>query len=291
MLNTTVTEIHQNDSSVAVVTDSGETFVADHVIVTASLGVLQHRGITFVPNLPKWKYDSIDGFRFVDYLQIYVRFESTFWDDADFVLYSSPKRGYYPIWANLNWYYPGSNILQVVVFNSEAHRIRMMSEDDVWAEMKAVLEDMYGDVIPDLSDITFTSFGTDPLFMGAFSHWPPRFSHESHKALQAPVGCIHFAGEYANMKHYGLVLGSYLSGFDTADILGDCIKENKKSCDPHKPIHEARGCTYKEALNFDNHARVDDGSCKFPKVPDSATLPGISTAVVVFVVMVGRMMM
>ena len=199
-VDTVVSEIQQDEKQVMVVTATGEYFVAEHVIVAVSLGVLQHGLIKFEPDLPLWKWDSIHGFQMGNYLHFYLSFPFVFWDDEQYILYASPNRGRYTTWLNIDKLRPGSRILNCAVTQYEADRLLTLTDAEIQAEAMEALRNMYGEVIPEPLGIVVPRFGSDPFFMGTYSNWPPGYTNETHHALSASVGRLHFAGEYASFR-------------------------------------------------------------------------------------------
>ena len=65
---------------VEIVCADGSSYTADHVIFTASLGVLkaQHRTL-FTPNLPEKKIKAIENIGFGAIGKIYLEFDEAFW--------------------------------------------------------------------------------------------------------------------------------------------------------------------------------------------------------------------
>jgi polyamine oxidase len=267
-LHRVVTDIGQDEHGVTVRTQAGEMFKAEHVIVTVSLGVLQHHYVHFQPDLPAWKWDAIHAFEFGQFLNVYLLFAVAFWDERHYVLHASPRRGYFTVWQNLNKHHPGCNILNAITFHTEAERLLLLSDTEIQAEAMGVLRGMYGDtVVPDPDSILVSRIGSDPLFMGSFSNWPPGFSHDSFHALQASIGRVFFGGDYVNYRYYGYVHGAFLAGEQAAQDVLECLRYPDICC--HRPDfvppYEAYGCTYNAARNYDVTAQVDDGTCVFPQ--------------------------
>ena len=61
MLNSTVTNITYSSEGVNVTLSDGSVLVADYVLCTFSLGVLQNDDVTFIPPLPDWKQEAIQS--------------------------------------------------------------------------------------------------------------------------------------------------------------------------------------------------------------------------------------
>lgn len=63
MLNTIVTNVTYSDDGVIALNQDGSCVEAEYAIMTFSLGVLQNDVVGFEPDLPEWKYRSINTFQ------------------------------------------------------------------------------------------------------------------------------------------------------------------------------------------------------------------------------------
>jgi monoamine oxidase len=68
---------------------------------------------------------------------------------------------------------------------------------------------------------TITAWTADPLARGAYSGRPPGASADDSRLLEAPVGDLHFAGEYADPEFTGTMEGAIRSGERAATRLLD----------------------------------------------------------------------
>jgi monoamine oxidase len=59
---------------------------------------------------------------------------------------------------------------------------------------------------------TVTAWAADPLARGAYAAHPPGASADDYRLLEAPVGDLHFAGEYADPEFTGTMEGAIRSG-------------------------------------------------------------------------------
>ncbi|KAL4230702.1 hypothetical protein ACF0H5_011078 [Mactra antiquata] len=232
-LNKTVTSITYGDNSVAVQTSSGEIIKSDFAVVTFSLGVLQQRLVNFHPPLPLKKRLAIDMFGMSSYSHIYLQFPYAFWDKTMYILYASKFRGKYSFWQNMNTIYPGSNILQLSLFDRDALWVDHSSDEEVVKELLFVLRKMYPheDILAPI-DYAISRWNSDPLFMGAFSYWPSGFTMKDMVELQKPVGRVHFAGEHLDPLHYGFAHAAFMSGQRTAKDIIHCIESTLKCNEP-----------------------------------------------------------
>lgn len=65
ILNETVKLIEYGANNVTVHMTSGLTIIADHVLCTFSVGVLQNDDVVFQPPLPDWKIEAINSIEMV----------------------------------------------------------------------------------------------------------------------------------------------------------------------------------------------------------------------------------
>lgn len=96
-----VTHVAHGKKRVFVKTASGDRYIADYALVTFSHGVLSNDVVKFIPQLPKWKMESIYKMPMCYYTKIFIKFPKKFWDDSTWILYAHKNRGYFPVWMNV----------------------------------------------------------------------------------------------------------------------------------------------------------------------------------------------
>ncbi|XP_077995015.1 uncharacterized protein LOC144448613 [Glandiceps talaboti] len=268
LLEKVVKTIKYNDTGVTVSCADGSSYVADYVIVTFSIGVLQRGVVQFVPELPDWKTEEIFQFDMALYSKIFLKFPDgvrRFWDDAEYMLYAHTRRGHFPIWQNLEaegLFDNGTNLLLVTVTGQESKRVEYhLSDREIQIEVMTCLRNIYGQDIPDPEAIMLNRWSQDPLFFGAYSNWPVEVSEECHRRLQANVDRVYFGGEATHPLWNGYIQGGLLSGEREAEKILKCIGGECLSYTTGQG--PKRGCTYDGADNYDKTALVDDGSCSF----------------------------
>ena len=109
---------YSNDVSVVVTCEDGTRYIGEYVLVTFSIGVLQSDSVRFIPPLPEWKDVIINKFHMAAYSHIYLSFPSKFWDDTEWIVHASDRRGYYPVFFNFlsEGFYPeGTPVLMAEV--------------------------------------------------------------------------------------------------------------------------------------------------------------------------------
>ncbi|KAL1456181.1 hypothetical protein WDU94_000928 [Cyamophila willieti] len=82
ILNKEVNKINWSDpSNILVESADGTIYTGEKVLITVSLGVLKTRPDLFVPPLPSWKKDAIEGLFFGSDAKIFLRFPHKWWPD------------------------------------------------------------------------------------------------------------------------------------------------------------------------------------------------------------------
>ncbi|KAI3959254.1 hypothetical protein MKW92_014633 [Papaver armeniacum] len=214
-------------------TEDGGVYKAEYVMVSTSIGVLQTDLISFIPPLPDWKLLAIDQFDLSVYTKIFIKFPYKFWptdNGTEFFVYAHERRGYYTNWQQLENQYPGANLLLVTLTDDESRRIEQQTDSKTKAEIMEVLRNMFGDDIPEATDILIPRWWSDRFYRGCFSNWPVGLTRHRFNQIKSPVDRVYFTGEHTSEKYFGYVHGAYLAGIDSANSLINCVK--KKVCSP-----------------------------------------------------------
>ena len=99
-LGQVVKEIQWYQSPVQVITQKTK-FIADHVVITLPLGVLQAKSVRFTPELPQSKQNAIAKLGMGVLNKCYLRFPNVFWSvDVDWLEYVSAKKGEWTEWVS-----------------------------------------------------------------------------------------------------------------------------------------------------------------------------------------------
>ena len=152
LLKKTVDSITYSGNSVVIQTKENETFVADYALCTFSTGVLASDSIAFNPPLPQWKQEAIYKNPMSVYTKIFLKFPYKFWDDNEYILYASKRRGYFPVMQNMekDGLLPnGTNVLLVTVTGDEGRRIEGQTDEETKQEIMKTLRKIYGGNIPE----------------------------------------------------------------------------------------------------------------------------------------------
>ncbi|XP_072051252.1 uncharacterized protein [Amphiura filiformis] len=238
-LNQRVRVVNQTEGFVRAVTEDGIEYTGNYAIVTSTVGVIQNGGITFDPPLPPWKSEEFCRFQMGTIDPIFLKFETKFWDDTEFILHASDRHGYYPAFLNLEaegLHPPGTNILIGFLTGDEAYRAELLTDDEVKAEILNVLRNLYGeDNVSDPVEFYMSRFATDPDLYGTFPTWPIGIIPEdAQMRLRANVGRVYFAPEGAgDVENIGIPLGSVRDGAAAAEAVIGCLLEDE--CDEYSP--------------------------------------------------------
>lgn len=238
LLDTIVKEIKWGKDGVTIHNTDGSCIDADYAICTFSVGVLKADEVEFTPALPRWKQIAIDTFDIGIYTKIFLQFppDKVFWDrTTQYLLYASPKRGYYPIFQPLGIpeFLPGSGILVATVVTDQSRVVEEQSDDETKAQILEVLRQMFGDdEVPEPIDFMYPRWGKKPWAHGSYSNWPPGLTLEGHQNLRANTDRLWFAGEATSQEYYGYIQGAFFEGRRAGQKVAACVngKGDPKEC-------------------------------------------------------------
>lgn len=247
-LDTPVVKI---DSSVGkqfveVTTASHEVIQAHHVIITASLGVLQETMSTlFEPPLPFPKSQMIQSMGFGTINKIYLEFEERFWTAHDF--------GYQLVWRNRRknceqsnqfpaWTYYLSgfdvvrgqrNMLVGWVGGKGARQVESESEADIGRTCSKLLRTfLNNNSLPEPIKVICSKWYSNQWTRGSYSHRSTDCEKldlpfevlsdpivKTIKDEPTPWPCVLFSGEATDKEFYSSTHGGLRSGWREADRL------------------------------------------------------------------------
>lgn len=212
----TVREIDWREQEVRVVTQKAE-FVADRVIVTLPLGVLQSNAVKFLPELPRSKRVPIEKIGMGVLNKCYLRFPEVFWpEDADWLEYAAAQHGEWTGWVSLQRVM-GQPVLLGLNAADYGRKIESWTDPQIVAGAMRTLKTIFGNDIPPPTDVQITRWASDPFARGAYSFNALGSLPEMRGALAAPLGGrLFFAGEATSEDHFGTVHGAFMSGLRAA---------------------------------------------------------------------------
>ena len=211
-----VTELRWDTTPVTVVTPQSEV-VADQVVVTLPLGVLQAGRVRFIPELPPAKQDAIAKLGMGVLNKCYLRFREPFWpEQADWLEYVAPRHGEWTSWVSLARV---SGVPVLLGFNAAdgGRDLEGRTDLQIVAGAMQTLRTIFGARVPEPVDYQITRWASDPFALGSYSYPAVGSTPEMRDALATPVqNRLYFAGEATHRTYFGTAHGAYLSGLRAA---------------------------------------------------------------------------
>ncbi len=219
-LSQVVKEIHWGQPEVRVITERTE-FVADHVVVTLPLGVLQSNSVRFSPELPSEKRHAIAKLGMGVLNKCYLRFDQAFWpDDVDWLGHVAAQPGEWAEWVSFKRV---ANMPILLGFNAadQGLVIEAWSDQQIVSSAMDTLKTIFGSELRQPIDYQITRWATDPFARGSYSYNALGSTPQMRNALAMPLSArLFFAGEASHQEYFGTTHGAYLSGLRAAqDVL------------------------------------------------------------------------
>jgi monoamine oxidase len=221
-LNSRVTEI--NYASIkSLVKVNGSSIEADYVIVTVPLGVLKNNSILFTPNLPTAKQSAIQKTKIGNVNKFLLIWNTPFWDiNVQYIGYTPDTKGKFNYFMNMKKFLPSTNGLMTFAFGNYANVTETMTDTQIITEIMGHLKSIYGNSIPNPTNMLRTKWGQNINSFGAYSYATNGTTSADFDAMELEINDkLFFAGEHTEMDYRGTVHGAYLSGIREADkIIG-----------------------------------------------------------------------
>ncbi|EFW14166.1 flavin-containing amine oxidase [Coccidioides posadasii str. Silveira] len=211
--------------------DDGEVITADKVVLTAPLGVLKSKSITFSPPLPAWKTGAIDRLGFGTMNKVILVFEKPFWDvERDMIGllrepavpeslsqadYASSRGRFYLFWNCMKT--SGLPMLIALMAGDSAHHAEALPDSEILHEVTSQLRNIFkGTAVPDPLETIVTRWGQDRFSRGSYSYVAAESLPGDYDLMAKSTGNLYFAGEATCGTHPATVHGAYLSGLRVA---------------------------------------------------------------------------
>ncbi|EDW57164.1 spermine oxidase [Drosophila virilis] len=254
-LNTRVMQIDWDraDGTVLLSCEDDKKYIADHVVVTVSLGVLKRNTTFFHPYLPQAKRKAINFMGFGSVCKIFAEFEEQFWQDN--------WRGFNAMWRTEDMNQPQLEwVSDIYAFHVYACQPRVLLG---WAAGPSteVIETIDGKLlahgvvymlkrflpqlkIPHPKRVVSSKWSIDPAHLGAYSYrslltnsyktGPDQLAQPVNMLAYEPCGSrmswdhiipmsvrpiLLFAGEATSSTHYSTVHGAVETGMREAQRL------------------------------------------------------------------------
>ncbi|PYH75824.1 hypothetical protein BO82DRAFT_387747 [Aspergillus uvarum CBS 121591] len=216
--------------------EDGESFMADKVVFTGSLGVLKHRSIQFSPPLPEWKLGAIDRLGFGVMNKVILVFDQPFWDTERDMFgllrepqnrdsmrqedYSANRGRFYLFWNCMRT--TGLPVLIALMAGDAAHQAECTPDAEIIAEVTSQLRNVFKHVaVPDPLETIVTRWASDKFTRGSYSFVAAHSLPGDYDLMAQSIGNLHFAGEATCGTHPATVHGAYLSGLRAASEIID----------------------------------------------------------------------
>lgn len=207
---------------VTVQTRSGETHVADHVILTVPLGVLKSGSIQFGEVLAPARQAAMDHLRMGLLNKCWLRFPRLAWpDDVDWIEWLGPDDGYWAEWVSLA---RAARLPVLLGFHAgdQARDMERLDDRAMAAAAHEALKAMFGNAFPKPEAAQVTRWSQDPFARGSYSFNAVGVTPKTRSALSGAEweGRLVFAGEATSPRHFGTAHGAVMSGLAAAEALG-----------------------------------------------------------------------
>ncbi|RGE20039.1 NAD(P)/FAD-dependent oxidoreductase [Leucobacter sp. wl10] len=218
-----VEEVRWSESGVeARIRSSHEAFSAARAVVTLPIGVLKSGAVRFDPPLPDPAAGAIEALEMNAFEKVFLRFPHRFWPED---VYAIRRQGDAAEWWH-SWYdltrLHGEPTLLTFAAGGCAQQIRDWAEERVADSVMDGLRDIFGEEIPDPSQVRVTHWQDDPYARGSYAYMTAGSRPEDHDAIATPVGgVLHLAGEATWTEDPATVTAALCSGHRAAGrILG-----------------------------------------------------------------------
>lgn len=220
-LNTRVSAIDYSSPNIKVST-STDVIEAAYVIVSVPLGVLKNNAISFTPALPANKATAIVRTNMGNVNKFLLIWNSPFWDtNLQYIGYTPDTKGKFNYFLNVKKF-TTANALMTFAFGDYATVTESMSDSEIRNEVMLHLKSIYGNSIPNPTNMLRTKWGQNVNTYGAYSYATNGTTTADFDTLAKSINNkLFFAGEHTNREYRGTVHGAYLSGIREADKIID----------------------------------------------------------------------
>jgi monoamine oxidase len=199
---------------VAVSVKGGDLMLADHVLVTVPLGVLQSGSLRFGEALAPARQAAMDSLGMGLLNKCWLRFDRVAWPaDVDWIEWAGPIPGAWSQWLSLARV-TGAPVLLAFHGGDAARALEAKPDAEIIGQAHAALKFMFGTDFPAPIAAQISRWGDDPFARGAYSFMAPGTSPETRAALAGAdwQGRLLFAGEACEPTYPSTAHGSVLSG-------------------------------------------------------------------------------
>ncbi|NXI48221.1 PAOX oxidase, partial [Galbula dea] len=239
------------DFPVRVECEDGDSFLADHVIITVPLGFLKEHHLDFFePRLPKQKAEAIHRLGFGTNNKIFLEFEEPFWEPQQQLLevvwedespLEEPSNDLEASWFKkligfvvLQPPEQHGHVLCGFIAGKESEYMETLSDAEVLSTMTCVLRTVTGNpCLPTPRRVLRSQWHSSPYTRGSYSYVAVGSSGDDIDVLAQPLPedpkdprplQLLFAGEATHRTFYSTTHGALLSGWREAERLIQLIE-------------------------------------------------------------------
>jgi monoamine oxidase len=222
-LNTKVSGIDYEGEKIQLTTNQ-DNFEADFVLLTVPLGVLKNNAISFIPVLPNRIQKSIDKIKMGSVNKFLCIWDTPFWDtDLQYIGYTAETKGKFNYFMNVSKF-ADVNALMSFTFGAYSKLTEEMTDAEVIDEIMNHLKTIYGNSIPNPTNMLRTKWNTNKFSFGAYSYATNGTRSSDFEAFEESIdNKLFFAGEHTNRDYRGTVHGAYLSGIREAEKIVELL--------------------------------------------------------------------
>jgi len=217
--NAPVSAIDYSSEDISITTTNGNTYTADRVLVTVSIGVLKSNMISFTPQMNEKKQQAIHSITFLPGFKVAMKFTDKFYPDVISCKVKSGEKGFYDLAFKKN---AQTNVLGFLCTGSETRNYYdLNSEEEIISSLLQELDQMFdGKASASYSgDYIMENWGQHEFTKGT---WTQAFNEKKSQleVLNQPLDKkIYFAGEIYDTYQQMGVPGAILSGYNAVDRL------------------------------------------------------------------------
>ena len=220
-LNQKVTKIDYTEQKLKV-THNGTLTEADYVLVTVPLGVLKAEIIEFLPALLPEKQNAIEKVGMNCVNKFFLIWDTVFWDDEQYISYTPDIPDKFNYFVNINKFHPAVNALLTFAYADYGRQTESMTDNEIIEEIMVHLRDIYGNDIPNPTNLLRTKWQTNEYSFGSYSYTAVETEMEFFDDLAKSIdNRLFFAGEHTHRVYFSTAHGAYLSGLREADKIID----------------------------------------------------------------------
>ncbi len=188
-----------------------ETFLADGVVVTVPIGVLQSEQLVFAPALPPAHRTALSRLGMGLFNKIVLRFPRVFWpEEPEFIFVCGPSLcSFYVNFAA----YAGLPLLVGLSGGAPAHEIEALSDHAIVTRLQEELSSVMGTTVPEPTEVIVQRWRSDPFARGSYAYLRVGANGGEPEIVARPIaGRVFFAGEALHLHDPGTVHGAYWTG-------------------------------------------------------------------------------